>query len=869
MTTRQPTAAVSRLGNASTGGPLAGLRVLDLADESGALAGKLMGDLGADVIAVEPPDGLRSRALGPFWRDRAHPDRSLFHWYYGTSKRSVVLDLERADGAAAFTRLAAEADVVIETAPPGAVVGADVGYESLGRAHPRLVWTSITPFGQTGPWRDRPGSEMVAAALGGMVYVNGFPDRAPLHPLGLQAFHSAAFYAVIATLCALHARARLGRGQHVDVSVLEAAAAAVEPVAGFYHQNGTVHGRGGSLHWTRYFRVARCRDGYLMHCTLGDWTSLVEWVNADGMAADLVGPEWEDFTHRRVHAEHLFDVLDAWVRDQNVADVVEGAQLRRIPYAKVLPPEAQHENPQLAARGFWVPVVHPELEVTILYPGAPYLFGRTPWAIRRRPPLLGEHTGEVLGALGLGAAEIAAASGAGQVAMRSPRPRVTVRATSNDADPLAARLAARTGTRALDGVTVLDFTWVVAGPVATRILADQGARVVKIERRDSLDFGTRRGGFTGNLNRGKQSIVLAMGRPEGQALARRLVAAADVVIDNFSARVMRNWGLDYAGLTAIRPDVVAVSMSGFGLTGPHRDYVSYGPTLQALSGFTLLMREPDGEPAGWGYSYADMAGGHAAALAVMAALQHRARTGEGQLVDLAQFENTCALIGPALLDFTANERAARPCGNRSQERPGAPYGVYPCRGTDRWCAVTVFDDAQWRGLAGALGDPPWTRDPRFATAASREQHADALDAELAACTATFDAARADGAVAGRRRRGRCRRRRRRSLRSQPAARGARLLGDRADAGGRARHRRWRAVPSHEHAGLRRRTGSAARRAHGPRAAQRARPRRRRDRPPARRRRGRMKRVTASRPEQHARPGEKKRPGERCSPGRIS
>lgn len=748
---------------ATADGPLAGLRILDLADESGALAGKLLGDLGADVIAVEPPGGARSRAIGPFWRDEPHPDRSLFHWYYATSKRSVVLDLDRPEGRAALARLAAGADVLIETAPPGAMERAGLGYAALAARHPGLVFTSITPFGQSGPWRDRLGSDMVAAALAGMVYVNGFPEAPPLHPLGLQAFHSAAFYAAVATLAALHAREGLGRGQNVDVSILETTAAAVEPVAGFYHQNGTVQRRNGSLHWTRYFRVARCRDGYLLHCTMGDWTSLIEWVKADGKAADLVGPEWEDFNHRRTYAEHLFDVLDEWVRDQAVADVVESAQLRRIPYAMVLPPEAQHANEQLAARGFYVPVEHPELGATILYPGAPYLFGATPWAIRRRPPLLGEHTVEVLGALGLTAAEIATARGdergaltvarssdraaAGSAAHApsgahiAPRPHApppAAPALDSHAAPSASQ-ACRQSTRALDGVTVLDFTWVVAGPVATRILADQGARVIKVERRDSLDFGTRRGGFGGNLNRGKESVVIAMERPDGLELARRLVGAADVVIDNFSTRVMRNWGLDYAGLAAIRSDIIAVSMSGFGLTGPHRDYVSYGPTLQALSGFTLLMREEGGEPAGWGYSYADMAGGAAAALATLAALRYRRRTGKGQLIDLAQFENTCALIGPALLDFTANARPARPFGNRSQERPGAPYGVYPCRGDDRWCAITVFDDAEWQRLATALGHPPWTAEPRFASLASRRTHAAALDQHLSAWTCTHDA----------------------------------------------------------------------------------------------------------------------------------
>jgi len=261
---------------------------------------------------------------------------------------------------------------------------------------------------------------------------------------------------------------------------------------------------------------------------------------------------------------------------------------------------------------------------------------------------------------------------------------------------------------------------------------------VKIERRDAADFGDRRGGMTGNLNRGKESVVLMMSHPEGLALAKRLVARADVVIDNFSARVMRNWGLDYAGLKAIRRDVIAVAMSGFGLTGPQRDYVSYGPTLQALAGFTASMRDASGAPMGWGYSYADMAAGHAAALATMAALHHRDRSGEGQLVDVAQLENTCALLGPALLDATIHGRG-EPAAACSPEGAAAPYGVYPCRGDDRWCAISVLDDAQWQGLRRALDHPAWTRDPDLATAAGRVARAADLDARLAAWTAGRDA----------------------------------------------------------------------------------------------------------------------------------
>jgi len=281
--------------------------------------------------------------------------------------------------------------------------------------------------------------------------------------------------------------------------------------------------------------------------------------------------------------------------------------------------------------------------------------------------------------------------------------------------------------RPLDGIRVLDFTWVVAGPVTTRILADLGADVIKVERRGSLDFGDRRGGLSGTLMRGKRSLLLDLNDPRGLDIARRLAAVSDVVIDNFSARVMTNLGLDYDALVQLRLDIICVRMTGFGLTGPDRDHVSYGPTLQALTGYTLLMAEPDGPPAGFGYSYSDLAGGNLGALAVLAALWHRRRTGRGQLVDLAQLETVASVLGPVLLDRALHGGASVPAGNASQEAPGAPHGVYPCAGEERWLAITVFTDAEWERFAGALGGAAWTRDARFATRAGRVRHAAELD----------------------------------------------------------------------------------------------------------------------------------------------
>ncbi len=388
-------------------GALSGLRVLDLANQRAALCGRLLADMGADVIKVEPPQGEFSRRIGPFVDDKPHPDRSLFYWYYNLNKRCVTLDLAHPTANELLKRLVCSSDVLIESFPPGYLDRLGLGWSTLHRLNPALVLCSVTPFGQSGPWRDFEADDTVLTALGGMTYVNGYPNEAPVRPFGLQAYHSGAFYAAIAIMCALFARERDQLGQWIDVSLMEATACAVEHVAPSYFATGSVEPRRGTLHWSRYFRVARCRDGYVMHCTLGDWTSLIEWVKADGKAQELSEPEWEDPGYRKEHAERLFDILDEWAKDYEADELLTRAQALRIPYASVRPPEALFDDEQLVARGFFVEVYHPELGRTFRYPKAPYLFHGTPSHVYRRPPLLGEHTAEILTIeLGLSTQEI-------------------------------------------------------------------------------------------------------------------------------------------------------------------------------------------------------------------------------------------------------------------------------------------------------------------------------------------------------------------------------------------------------------------------------------------------------------------------------
>ncbi len=282
----------------------------------------------------------------------------------------------------------------------------------------------------------------------------------------------------------------------------------------------------------------------------------------------------------------------------------------------------------------------------------------------------------------------------------------------------------------------MDFTWIHAGPSATRILADQGAEVIKVESDQALAVvggarsNTPRGlGQRHNWNAGKRSIALNMKTPRGQDIAKRLVALSDVVAENFSGRVMPSWSMDYQSLRQVKPDLIMLSMSGFGRTGPWKDYVSYGQTLQAWSGFTALTGFPGTDPCGPASAYSDAVAGMAGAQAVLLALVHRARTGKGQLIDLSQFEALSSLLETLVLDLSANGSVQKieRGGNLLPHGGGAPHGAYRCRGEDRWVAIAVFTEEEWRAFAGAIGRPMWTAERRFASAESRLRNAKDLD----------------------------------------------------------------------------------------------------------------------------------------------
>jgi len=283
----------------------------------------------------------------------------------------------------------------------------------------------------------------------------------------------------------------------------------------------------------------------------------------------------------------------------------------------------------------------------------------------------------------------------------------------------------------LEGIRVLDFSRILAGPYATRILADFGADVIKVQSKQTAG-GTESntGGYFCTWNRNKRSITLDMRHEEAVGLAKKLAAISDVVIENFSPRVMSNWGLNYKELKKVKPDLIMMSMSGMGQTGPWRNFVAFGSTVQSLGGLTYLTSYNKDSPVGPGYSHADTIAGLYAAFAVLASLDYREKTGKGQYIDLSEYEAVCTLIGPDLLNAAAGNPETLPSGNQSGYTLSVPHGCYKCRGGDRWCVIAVFNEREWQALSGVLGHPDWVGGPKFSTMSKRKENEKELNERL-------------------------------------------------------------------------------------------------------------------------------------------
>jgi crotonobetainyl-CoA:carnitine CoA-transferase CaiB-like acyl-CoA transferase len=636
--------------------PLDGLRVLELAGfVSGPFCGKLLADLGAELVKIEPEGGDPSRRYGPFRNDVPDPHRSGLFIYLNHGKRLA----SRAE----LPSLLGESDVVI----------ADRAVD----APERVVVTAITPFGLTGPkaaWR---GGDLVVAAASGFMSLTGSPDREPLRPGGLVILHQAGLHAAIATLLQL----RMGRGGLIDVSQQEAGAWPQVVAPEFAFDGIVARRRGARLQGAHGVGLQRTADGKaLMTGFLPErsmWESLAKFLGDPEWMRD---PRFLSTVSRSEHADEVERLAAPELARFTLANAVEQLQALRVPVAPVQTFAEISESPQLAARGFWREVDG------LRVPGPP------------------------------AAVTVSAA------------------ATPAGAPPRERR-------QPLDGVTVLDFSRVWAGPVVTRLLAENGARVIKIESRarpDTSRFlrpiagGPPDGsGWFQSWNFGKLDITLDLKHPDGVGIARALAARADVVVENFSPGVMGRLGLGWSRLQDGHPGLVMLSLSGLGQTGPLRHWVMFGELVDALSGMMHVTGYPDGGPMIASAACGDPVSGLMGALHVLAALRARERTGRGAYIDLSMHQTMVGLLGEPAMDWALNRRAMGRRGNADSRH--AVHGVFACRGTDRWVAIAADADAADRLYEMADGKDlaDWTRSQEDVALAERLQAAGIAAAAVA------------------------------------------------------------------------------------------------------------------------------------------
>lgn len=403
-------------------GPLVNLRVLELADEKGQFCGKLLGDLGADVIKVEPPGGEPSRAVGPFLDDLPHRDRSLSFWHYNTSKRGITLNLETRDGQSLFRRLAKTADIIVETFKPGYLTALGLDYSQLSLSNPGLIVCALTPFGQTGPWRDYSTSDLLHLAAGGQMASCGYdetdvPGNMPIAPGGNNAWHMGAHYAYMGIAAALVYRSMTGQGQYVDVSIHEACAVTTEAAVPAYIYRGEVVKRQTGRHHAPQSTPRtqfRAKDGHYVTALIANQlgpqyvTRLAALLGSYDMAGDLEDPKYLDPRVVEANSFHIIEeVVADFIASLPAEEVYHAAQSRGFTWGAVRPSEALLDDQHLHDRGFWKDVEHPELERNFVYPGEAAIFNGSPWEISRRAPLVGEHNVEILsGELGLSKLEL-------------------------------------------------------------------------------------------------------------------------------------------------------------------------------------------------------------------------------------------------------------------------------------------------------------------------------------------------------------------------------------------------------------------------------------------------------------------------------
>ncbi len=693
--------------------------ILDFTDERGELGPMMLGDLGADVIRVEPPEGTPARRCAPRTGDGGE---SLQFLAFNRNKRSIVV---QRDDRKLIEALIARADFIFESWPDGLLDAYGIDFDAARAINPAIVHVRVSPYGSDGPRANVIANDIALAAMGGPMSLQGTPDRAPLRLSVTQVWRHAGAQAAVAAMAAHARRLHTGQAQFADLSaqcamtwtMLNAMDAYAIQGADF-ERNGSAMGAGGS----RIELVYATADGYLIALPMSAViVGCLPWMIEDGVAdASLYDIDWETYDlNARNHDAPSFNIVDGMALCERFFRLHTREELYRfglehgISLAPVNTLTELLALDHLQVRDYW----H-EVDVG----GGTAARGAGAWAklsnaavtVRRPPPGLDQHGAQI------------------RAELDNVRPREAVRQVgkaAGEALPFA-------------GLKVVDFAWVGVGPITTKFLADHGATVVRVEselRPDVLRgsvpakdgvLGLNRSQFFGDFNTSKLSLTLDMKQPASLDIARRLVAWADVFVESFAPGAIERMGLGYPQVRALNPDIVMVSTCLMGQTGPARSLAGYGYHTAAIAGFYEITGWPDQAPSGPWIAYTDTIAPRFVSTVLSAALDRRRRTGEGCFIDLAQLEASLHFLGPELLDAQVNGRVATRLGNRSPH--AAPQGCYRCAGEDQWLAIGVDTDAQWRKLCQVLGSGELAQDEQLATADGRQAAHDRIDDAIAA-----------------------------------------------------------------------------------------------------------------------------------------
>lgn len=690
-------------------GLLAGIRVLDLGDEATVLSARLLAELGADVVRVEHSGADLLRTRRPFIAGAGEApqfERSLAHLLYNAGKQSCALDFAADECWPLIERLIATSDVVIAPlqTTPGMRAALDSAPDEVG------VVDVVFRRGS-----DDVATDLTAMAAGGHLVLNGLPEDPPNHPAGDLAYKQTSLAAAEAALALLLTARRGEAPGRVTVSLQEAVNFTTLQTANanFLQWNDFVPSRHTPVTAGTTFRS---KDGKWTSFTVHppNWPRFVEWISTVLGSDELAGPEWEDLTYRGLHRAEIvsFTARLCAALDQN--ELLDEGQARGL---LVLPVNSVAEialDQHLIEREFFVDVPHTALSRDVRMPRSAFRSQRQASAPAAAPSL-GEQTDSVLRDwAGLSEAERDDLFGRGIAGgPRAAQPSAPLRAHRR---PNVDRSRASDGPphQPLAGVRVVDFTWAIAGPLGTRLLADLGADVIKVESEYRLDpiryigvqppgtMSWNTNGVYNDCSPNKRALTLNLNTPEGIEVARKLVASADVVTSNYTPDRLDRWGLGYDALREITPDLIMANLAVMGIRGPRKGWRSYGSGIVAMCGLADLSGFPGRDPICFGALHTDFTVPYFAASQIMAALLHREATGEGQHLEMAQYESSVHLLDTELIEHLNDASiVARPQGNRSSHL--APHGVFPSQGEDDWLAISCRHDADWQALAQVDG----------------------------------------------------------------------------------------------------------------------------------------------------------------------